>query len=168
MFVLAFLLAAVAWQERGVLRRMCTLRDGEAIHQELDTLPDSSEPVVVPNAHAFLELQYYGKPEIRQRLIYPASPTLDVNYLGSDTDSRLMIALSHRTAFAIEDPDEVLADHPTFLLAAMPGNYLTWRLLAAGYSVTPIHPDDPLPVLFQVEAPKAVNRARQTVAGGMQ
>jgi hypothetical protein len=124
--------------------------------------------VVVPNAHAFLELQYYGKPEIRQRLIYPASPTLDVNYLGSDTDSRLMIALSHRTAFAIEDPDEVLADHPTFLLAAMPGNYLTWRLLAAGYSVTPIHPDDPLPVLFQVEAPKAVNRARQTVAGGMQ
>lgn len=154
LILLGVLMGALARQELSSLRQPALFRESKALHPELEMLPDSPEPILVPYAHAFLELDYYEKNGLRERLIYPASTSLDGRYLGYDTDARLLIALSHRMKARIRDYDAVFAKYHHFILAAMPGDYLTWRLLNAGYRVTPITSADRQPVIFRVELQK--------------
>ena len=150
--VLGLLAVGFAWHQVNVLRKMPVLREGEAVRQELVRLPDSSEPIVIADHHVFMELSYYSAPRLRERLIYPLSRDLDLRYVGYDTGSLLMSALSHRTKLPVFAYDAVLAAHPRFVLAATSKNYLPWHLVRAGYSVIPIG-SSKAPVLYEVEAP---------------
>jgi hypothetical protein len=150
--LLSVLLALAALREVVNLRRMPYLRDGEAMLHRLETLPDGPEPIVVPDAHTFVELSYYAEPHVRERLVYPASPVLDLRYFGYDTDPLLLVPTSRRTKLRVKSYDALLAEYPRFVLAAEPKEYLPWRLVAAGYRVFPITSGDIKRVLFQVES----------------
>jgi hypothetical protein len=150
--LLSVLLALAVLREVVNLRRMPYLRDGEAMLQRLKTLPNDPETIVVPDAHTFVELSYYAEPRIRERLVYPASPALDLHYFGWDTDPLLLIPTSRRTKLRVREYDALLAEYPRFLLAAEPKEYLPWHLVAAGYRVVPISSGDVKKVVFQVES----------------
>ena len=149
---MGLLVALMAWHGLNDLRKKPGLSNGEAVRQELASLPDGAEPIVVANSMSFLELSYYTAPRIRERLIYPVSRDLDLRFLGYDTDALEMSALSHRTKLHIIDYDAVLAAYPRFVVAAEPTDYLPWHLVKAGYHVVPIG-SSKVPVLYEVEAP---------------
>jgi hypothetical protein len=152
--LLCVLLAGAALNSGAHLRQP-GLRDGEAARQALASLPDGSEPIIVADAHVFMELSYYGESRIRQRLMYPVSRDLDLRYRGTDTDSLLLTALSHRTKLRIVGYDTAFAARTRFVLAAGTNDYLPWHLVKAGYRVVPIGASLP-PELYEVEAPVVV------------
>ena len=149
--LVAFLAASVARQEMARLRHKPLLHDGETVRSELDKLPDGPQPIVIPDAHIFMELSFYAEPKLRERLIYPVNPSLDLTYLGYDTDPLILVPLSHRADLHLVAYDQLLAEYPRFILAAPPGHYWPWHLIAAGYKVVPIDSADAQPMLFQVE-----------------
>ncbi len=150
--MLGLLVALITLRELDGLSKKPILRQAEAVRQELASLPDGSEPVVVANAHVFMELSYYLAPPLRERLIYPVSRDLDLDYLGFDTDALQMSALSHRTTLHIFDYVVITAAYPRFILAARPGDYLPRHLVKAGYRLAPIG-SFRVPMLYEVEAP---------------
>ncbi|MCY2987923.1 MAG: hypothetical protein NTY19_08690 [Planctomycetota bacterium] len=149
---LSLLLFLFALSEANVLCRQPVLLNGEAVLQELSSLTDSSAPIVVAHYAVFLELSYYAAPRLRERLIYPVSRDLYLRYVGVDTPPLIMSALSHRTQLSIIGYDAVLAAHPRFILAAIPGDFLPRHLVTAGYQVLPISLSRSA-MLYQVEAP---------------
>jgi uncharacterized membrane protein YhdT len=149
---LALLVAFLAMQEAAMLRKKPGLRGGQAVLEELNSHPGGSEPIVVSNYHVFMELSYYGNLGIRRRLTYALSRDLDLRYRDVDTGARLMSALRNRSKLHIIDYDALLAAHPHFVLAAIPGDYLPWHLVSTGYRVVPIGSAD-VPVIFDVDAP---------------
>lgn len=150
--MLGVLVALIAFREVGGLRSRPVLVRGEAVRQALASLPDASTPIVVGDHHTFMELSYYAEPRLRERLIFPLSRGLDLRYFGVDTGSLLLSALSRRTKLHIIPYDAVLAAHPRFVLADLPGDCLPWHLVAKGYRVLPIGSSSP-PLLYTVEAP---------------
>lgn len=150
--LLGLMVTITALSEARYLHMHPVLLDGEAMRQALASLPDDSEPIVVGDAHMFMELSYYETPRLRDRLICPVSADLDLRYFGFDTDALLMTALSHHSNLQIVDYDAVLATHPRFILAARQKDYLPWYLVTAGYRVVPINSSMP-PLLYEVEAP---------------
>jgi Dolichyl-phosphate-mannose-protein mannosyltransferase len=152
--VLSLLLVLTAAGEVYGLSKKPVLQDGERVRLELATLSESSEPIVVADHHVFMELSYYGQPQLRDRLVYPVSRDLDLRYLGYDTGALLLTALSHRTKLHVLGYNAVLAAYPRFVLAALPRDYLPWHLVRAGYRVVPIGASR-VPLLFEVESPEA-------------
>ena len=153
--LLGLLVVLAAMGEVGYLRHVRerpALREGEVVRQALTSLPDGTEPIVVADSHVFMELSYYAEGRIRERLIYPVSRDLELRYLGRDTSSLVLTALSHRTKLHIVGYDAVVAAQPRFVLAALPNNYLLQELIKAGYRVVPIGSSIP-PVLYEVKAP---------------
>jgi len=143
---------AIARLEIGPLLETPVLRTAETARQELTTLAaDDSQPIVVANAHMFFELSYYLDAPLRERLVFPASRELDLQYRGFDTDTLTLGPLGRRGLVSVKAYDQVLADHKRFLLAATQYDYLPQHLTAAGYRVTPI---GGATMLFQVQAPE--------------
>jgi len=149
---LVFILGLIGFREVSDLSRRPALLEGEGIRQALSALQDDSEPIVIADHHVFMEISYYGSPEIRQRVIYPVNRDLDLRYFGFDTGALLMSALSHRTRLHIIGYDVMLATYPRFVLAALPKDYLPWQLTRAGYRVVPVDPSA-VPTLYQVDSP---------------
>jgi hypothetical protein len=144
-------IVAIARLEIGPLLETPVLRTGETVRQELDKLArDGSEPIVVANAHMFMELSYYLGPPFRERLVFPLSRNLDLQYRGFDTDALTLGPLGQRGLIPVKPYDEILADNKRFLLAATKNDYLPQHLTAAGYRVTPIREAT---MLYQVQAP---------------
>lgn len=136
------------------LRRRPQLIDGEMVRRSLDSLPDSTEPIIVADSHVFVELSYYEENRIKRRLVYPLSSDQEMRYFGYDTDSIILNALSHRTDLHIISYDSAIASHSHLVLAARPDNPMPWDLVKAGYKVIPIG-SSVTPVLFEVAAPDA-------------
>lgn len=151
--LLGFIVALIAVKEIMPLRSAPVLRTGEAVRQELEMLPDSREPIVVPDHHIFMELSYYAEPRLRKRLIYPVSPDLELRYKKYDSIALGMSAFSHRTKLHIEEYDAILAQYPRFLVAAIPEDYLPRHLASVGYRVVAVRSATAEAALFQVEAP---------------
>lgn len=149
--VLGVLVVSLAAQEILPLFRTPVLERNEAIRREIETLTDGSEPIVVANAQAFVELSYYAPPRLRQRLIYPVSRDLELRYNHCDTTSLLMSGLSRDTKLHIIDYNAVVGAYPRFVLAAKSDDYLPQHLAAEGYRVVPIRSGNP-PVLYEVQA----------------
>jgi hypothetical protein len=153
--VLAFLIFAKEVRRTAAAPH---LAEGEAVFQALQLLPDGAEPIVVADHHVFMELSYYAPPQIRDRLIYPLSRSLDLRYFGSDTGSLLMTALRRRSTLPVVPYEAVLAAHPAFILAALPRDYLPWHLAKSGYRVVPLDiagsgdTSSMPPALYRVEA----------------
>ncbi len=144
-------IAAIARLEIGPLLETPVLRTAETVRQELDKVAsDGSEPIVVANAHMFMELSYYLNPPLRERLVFPLSRDLDLRYRGFDTDALTLGPLGRRGLVPVKAYDEVLAENKSFLLAASKYDYLPQHLTAAGYRVTPIRDAT---MLYQVQAP---------------
>ena len=122
--VLGVLMVSLAMREIRPLFRTPVLQSGEAVLQGIETLTDSPEPIVVANAPTFIELSYYAKPQLRQRLIYPLSRDLELRYKNCDTISLLMSGLSRHTKLHIQDYDAVVVTYPSFILAAESDDYL--------------------------------------------
>ena len=145
-------IVATARLEIGPLLETPGLRTAEGLRQELEaSARDGSEPIVVANAHAFLELSYYVKPPLRERLVFPLSRDLDLQYRGFDTDALTLGQLAQRAPISVEAYDEILADNKRFLLAATEADYLAQHLTAAGYRVTPMQGTT---MLYDVQAPE--------------
>jgi hypothetical protein len=145
-------IAATLRLEIGPLLETPVLRTAEAARQELDTLArDGSEPIVIGNAHMFLELSYYLTPPLRERLVFPLSRALDLQYRGFDTDALTLGRLGRRAPIRVKAYDEILQENERFLLAATKNDYLQNHLASAGYRVTPI-PGATL--LYRVQAPE--------------
>jgi hypothetical protein len=145
-------LSIIAIHEVRDVRRKPVLRESEAVHQALKSLPYGTEPIVVADAHAFIELSYYSESRIRNRLVYPVSEELELRYIGSDTNSLLLPALRRYTDLNVVDYKTVAASYPRFVLATLSEDGLAWDLIRAGYRVVPIG-SSPAPLLFNVEAP---------------
>ena len=152
--LLAALMTLVAEREIVPLFRMPALRDGGKISRALAEVPAGSEPIVIPSAHAFMELSYYAEPRLRERLLYPASRELDLRYRGYDTDPLILVPLSRRTTLNVVDYQALIAQHPRFLFSSSSGDYLLNLLLSSGYRVIPIDSGTAQPALFEAEAPK--------------
>jgi hypothetical protein len=142
------------------MRERLPLRQAEVVRQALTLLPDGTAPIVVVDAHWFMELSYYADSRIRERLIYPVSRDLELQYFNTDTASLLMTGLSQHTKLHIINYDAVVATQPRFFLAVNTNAALStsqsplpWDLIKAGYRVVPIGSDFSEPVLFEVEAP---------------
>jgi hypothetical protein len=145
-------IAAMARLEVGPLFGPPILPTAEAVRQELDTLVrEGSEPIVVANAHAFMELSYYLGAPLRERLVFPLSRELDLKYRGFDTDALTLGPLSRRTPIRVKAYEEILAENKTFLLVAFEHDYLPQHLTASGYRVTPV---TDATTLYQVQAPE--------------
>lgn len=149
--LLGVLVVLTALGEVRDLRAEPVLREGETVRRALASLPDGAEPIVVADIHVFMELSYYSERRIRARLVYPLSRDLELRYLGSDTGSLVLSALSRRTTLRIIDYDAVLAAHPRFVLAAWPHHYLLFHLLKEGYRAVPIGSSHGT-VLYEVES----------------
>jgi len=143
-------------EEFRYFRTESTLRFGEAILRQLEAMPEGPDPIVVPNARAYMELVYYADSKVRDRLIYPVNRDLDLRYKGYDTDALLMVPLGHRVKLNVQEYDKVLARYSSFIVAANPNDYLPSHMKASGFRVNPIHFGDAEPVIFQVEAPGGV------------
>ena len=132
-------IAAMARLEIGPLFGPPILPTAEGMRQELNTFAsDGSGPVVVANAHAFMELSYYLDPPLRDRLVFPLSRDLDLKYRGFDTDVLTLGPLSRIAPIRVQAYEEVLAENKNFLLAAFEHDYLPEHLTASGYRVTPV------------------------------
>ena len=105
--------------------------------RDLETLPISSERIVVGDPHVFLELSYYARSPLRERIVHPLSVELDRQYRGSDSDALIISRLAPGAKLNVEDYDRVLAENGSFLLAAIPRDYLPWLLVTAEYGVIP-------------------------------
>ena len=127
------------------------LRTAEGLRQELDkTARDSPEPIVVANAHAFMELSYYLDSPLRERLAFPLSRELDLKYRGFDTDALTLGPLAQRGQISAKPYEDIVAENKRFLLAATQYDYLVQHLTQAGYRVTPIRETT---MLYEVQAP---------------
>jgi hypothetical protein len=129
------------------------LVSGEDTLRALQAMPpdaDSSEPIVIAHHHIFLELSYYAPKNIRERLIYPTSRSLDLRYLNTDTGYLLTSGLRKWSTLQIMTIDELLAGHQHFLLAAWPVDYLHTYLKSIGYRVVPIPRAGGPAILFEV------------------
>jgi hypothetical protein len=145
-------LAAMARLEIGPLFGTPTLPTAESLRRELTTMArGGSEPIVVANAHAFMELSYYMDPPLSERLVFPLSRDLDLKYRGFDTDALTLGPLSGRAPIRVKAYEEILAENKTFLLAAFEHDYLPKHLTQAGYRVAPLRDAT---MLYQVQAPE--------------
>jgi hypothetical protein len=109
------------------------LRAAEAVRQELEILADGPEAIVIPDSNVFMELSYYEKPRLRERLVYPISSDLDVHYRGYDTDALIISSLSRRTKLHAKEFAEIRAEYHRFFLAATASDYLPWHLWLFGF-----------------------------------
>lgn len=149
--LIAITIASVARLEIGPLIETPVLRTAEGVRQELDTLArDRTEPIVVGNAHAFLELSYYLDPPLRDRLVFPLSRELDLRYRGFDTDALTLAPLGERAPIRAQPYEQILAAHRSFLLVSTPADYLAQHLVSSGYRVTPLQDAT---MLYEVQSP---------------
>jgi hypothetical protein len=150
--LIAIAIAAMARLEIEPLFGTPILPTAEGVRQELNTLAkEGSEPIVVANAHAFMELSYYLGSPLRERLVFPLSRDLDLKYRGFDTDALTLGPLSRHAPIRVKAYEEILAENKSFLLAAFEHDYLPQHLTAAGYRVTPLRDAT---TLYQVQGPE--------------
>ena len=142
---------SMARLEIGPLIGPPDLRTAEGLRQELEKAArDGTEPIVVANAHAFMELSYYLDSPLRERLVFPLSRDLDLQYRGFDTDALTLGPLAERGQISAKAYEDIVAENKRFLLAATQYDYLVQHLTQAGYRVTPL---GEATMLYQVQAP---------------
>ena len=149
--LIAIAIVSIARLEIGPVFGPALLPSAEVVHQELEALAqDGDEPIVVGNAHAFMELSYYLKPPLRERLVFPLSRDLDLRYRGFDTDAMTLGPLAERAPIRVVPYAEILAGNKRFLLVSTPADYLAQHLMSEGYRVTPLQSAT---TLYEVQSP---------------
>jgi hypothetical protein len=102
--------------------------------------PDRSLPVVVSDAHSFMELSHYAPRDLSVRLVYLADPKAALRRLGYDTVDRGILDLKPWFGFRIEEYAPYLQAQPKFLVYVRTGrlsglNWLITELASAQYHI---------------------------------
>ena len=116
----------------------------------LSSLPDDDDPIILTDFHVFLELSYYAPAALRQRLIFPICPDLEVRYLGYDTDAINMAALKQWTSLNGVRCDKALEPGRDYILAMTPIGFLPWPLEDKSLTVVPLYIDAQRAMIFRV------------------
>ncbi len=129
------------------------LKYAGGLQKALAGLPAEPTSIFIANPLAFVELWYYGGPELHQRVFTVASPEIELREASHDTVARMWLAIIRHVAIPVLPYDSFVQSRRRFYLAADPGDHLPWLLLRSGYHVQPLKPD-----LFLVDAPTASAR----------
>jgi hypothetical protein len=96
-------------------------------------------PVVVSDAHDFLQLQHYCDPAWQKRFVSVLDPTQAVVYTGNDTADKQLALLRRYTNLPIYDFQPFLAEHPAFLVyssgGGLGGDWWPGRLKKDGFKL---------------------------------
>jgi hypothetical protein len=96
-------------------------------------------PVVVSDAHDFLQLQHYCDPAWQKRFVSVLDPTQAVIYTGNDTADKQLALLRRYTNLPIYDFQPFLAEHPAFLVyssgGGLGGDWWPGRLKKDGFKL---------------------------------
>jgi hypothetical protein len=96
-------------------------------------------PVVVSDAHDFLQLQHYCDPAWQKRFVVLVDPEQAVVYTGNDTADKQLALLRRYTNLPIYDFRPFLAEHPTFLVyssgGGLGGDWWPGRLKEDGFKL---------------------------------
>jgi len=82
-------------------------------------------PIVVSDVGVYVEFWHYAPPELLRRVVTLPDPENAVNYSGTDTVDKLVIALKSCEPIAVEDLAHFEAEHQTFLLYSN-GSRIDW------------------------------------------
>jgi hypothetical protein len=135
------LIAGLAGREISGARQWSRLREADAVLALLSSLPNGDEPIILADFHVFLELSYYAPAALRQRLIYPICPDLEVRYLGYDSDAIVMAGLKPWTSLNGVRCDKALEPGRDYIVAITPMAFLAWPVEEKGFTVTPLEID---------------------------
>ena len=96
-------------------------------------------PVVVSDAHDFLQLQHYCDPGWRTRFVSVLDPEQSVVYTGNDSADKQLALLRQYTSLPIYDFQPFLAEHPAFLVysggGGLEGDWWPDRLKKDGFKL---------------------------------
>jgi hypothetical protein len=130
-------------------RQWSGLREGGAALAALSSLPDGDEPILVTDAHAFMELTHYAPPALRQRLVYPVCGDLEARYLGYDTDAINLAGLMGRANLNAVPCDQALKPGRDSIVLLSEKGFLPWPL-EDGYAIEPLRMDPKGVTIFRV------------------
>jgi hypothetical protein len=150
--VIVLLLGAFAAASAAGILKSSHLRESQPVLTELMRLPAGSTPIVIADHHAFMELTYYAPRELRSRIVYVVSPSMERAYTGTDTGDLLLSALARHTSLPIVTYDEFVRRNKHFLLVARAEDWLVWKFDRSGYHVELLEPHWE-PGLFDVAIP---------------
>jgi len=96
-------------------------------------------PVVVSDAHDFLQLQHYCDPGWRKRFVSVLDPEQAVVITGNDSADKQLALLRQYTSLPIYDFQPFLAEHPQFLVysggGGLEGDWWPGRLKKDGFKL---------------------------------
>src|SRR5271157_5665024 len=96
-------------------------------------------PVIVSDAHDFLQLQHYCDPAWRKRFVSVLDATQAIRFTGNDTADRELAILRQYTNLPIYEFQPFLAEHPAFLVysggGGSGGDWWPGRLKKDGFKV---------------------------------
>lgn len=99
----------------------------------IQNIPSEPKPVVITYDHAFMELWFYSRPDLQQRLVYLIDQDLERRYAHTDTTSRIFSPLRRRVPVGVVDFDSFIAMHSRFLLAGGHSNWIVAHLHQLNY-----------------------------------
>ena len=133
--------------------------DGTYFAQGMSHLPPS-EPILITNSNAFVELAFYAPPALSRRLVFLNDAAISRRYLHYDTNALILPALSRRTHLNVVDFDTFVKSTPRFAMLTDFHDGIFLELLRSKMQFTPLA-GGPEFEAFQVEAP-SVRAARGT------
>jgi hypothetical protein len=83
-------------------------------------------PIVVSDAHTYLQLAYYSPPVLGRRLVSLVDPPKAVSYTGTDTLDLQIVALKCCFSLQTYQFSDFASDHSRFLLYSDGGNFDWW------------------------------------------
>ncbi|HXR32551.1 MAG TPA: hypothetical protein VN830_02495 [Verrucomicrobiae bacterium] len=96
-------------------------------------------PVIISDAHDFLQLQHYCDPRWRRRFVSVLDPERAVVYTGNDSADKQLAILRQYTSLPIYDFQPFLAEHPQFLVyssgGGLGGDWWPGRLKKEGFKL---------------------------------
>lgn len=86
--------------------------------QILSTTGD--DPIVIADAHSFLEFSHYVPPSLKKRFFYLTNWNATVRFTGSDTNDRGLSSLGKKVPLGVENYHSFLSSHERFFLFSPP------------------------------------------------
>jgi hypothetical protein len=120
MAVAAFLLLALATQELSFWSALRSTAARAAPATSLLALVDSAHqddlPVVIADPGEYFELLHFAAPELKRRIVTVVDPPSAVQYLGTDSVDKVMLALRQITPLDVDDFSNFAGVHHSFLV----------------------------------------------------
>ena len=110
------LLSLFIFRQAGDFRGLTGGKPGinKAVMQILSTTGD--DPIVIVDAHSFLEFSHYVPTSLKKRLFYLTNWNAALRYTGSDSGDRSLSALSKKVPLGVENYHSFLSSHERFYL----------------------------------------------------